>query len=59
LGYLEKVESKLLINNEITKEVFEYNDRGFIKSKQFFDGDDTIPRMKFYIITMSGVMLHL
>ena len=47
LGYLEKVESKLLINNEITKEVFEYNDRGFIKSKQFFDGDDTIPRMKF------------
>ena len=37
LGYLVRVENKLLINNQVSKEVFEYNERGLLKSIQYYD----------------------
>ena len=47
LGYLVRVENKLLINNQVSKEVFEYNERGLLKSIQYYDHKDTIPTKGF------------
>ena len=47
LGYLLRVENKLLINNQVSKEVYEYNERGLLKSIQYYDHKDTIPTKGF------------
>ena len=47
LGYLVRVENKLLINNQVSKEVYEYNERGLLKSIQYYDHKDTIPTKGF------------
>ena len=47
LGYLIKVENKLLINNQVSKEVFAYNEKGLLKSIQYYDHKDTIPTKGF------------
>ena len=36
LGYLTKSTTKLLISNKTKYELYHYNDRGFLKSKQYF-----------------------
>ena len=36
LGYLEKIRTILLINNKVHSEVYDYNDRGFLKSVNYF-----------------------
>ena len=36
LGYLTKSTTKLLISNKMKYEIYHYNDRGFLKSKQYF-----------------------
>jgi len=36
LGYLKESTSRLLINNEFQKEVYNYNERGLLKSVDFF-----------------------
>ncbi len=47
LGYLIKVEKKLLINNQVSKEIFDYNEKGFLKSIQYYDHKDTIPKKSY------------
>ena len=36
LGYLEKVKTILLINNNVKSEIYKYNEKGFLKSVNYF-----------------------
>jgi hypothetical protein len=43
LGYLFEIKTRLLMNNKIKREVYQYNEKGFLKSVDFFKENNEFP----------------
>ena len=44
LNYLAQIQTKLLISNKVKFENYQYNDKGFLKSIQYFKQETALPK---------------